>query len=97
MRNGAVVDLDGGLVVFGDEDGFVGTVDFTNPDVVVVVGVFYDLNIFPRTSFGIVGLLSDGSQAVAVVPSVKFTVGGVGFGNTVAFVIVGVRPNAVTG
>jgi len=63
MGDCVVVDLGNGLVVFGNEDGFtvgcavtVGIKGFTNPDVVVVVGVFHDLNIFPRTSFRVVGL-----------------------------------------
>ena len=84
VRNGVVVDLDGGLVVFGNEDGFtvgcavtVGIEGFTNPNVVVVVGVFDGLSGFPRASFDVKFLLRDGSQAVAVVPFVQLAVRGV--------------------
>jgi len=76
VRNGAVIDLDSCLVVFGNEDCLVGTVDFTNPNVVVIVGVFYDLNGRPFLRFGVKFLLSDGSQAVPVVPRVEFAVRG---------------------
>ena len=61
MGDGAVINLGNGLVVFGNEDGFVGTIDFTNPDVVVVVGVFDGLSGCPRFGFRVIGLLSDGS------------------------------------
>ena len=77
MRNGAVVDLGNGLVVFGDEDGFVVANHLTNPDVVVVVSVFDGLSGFPRASFDVKFLLRDGSQAVAVVPFVQLAVRGV--------------------
>jgi len=97
VRNGVVINLDGGLVVFGDEDCLFVADNLANPDVVVVVGVFYDLNGRPFLRFGVKFLLSDGSQAVAVVPSVEFAVGGILLGNAVAFVVVRVRPNAVTG
>ena len=104
VRNGVVVDLDGGLVVFGNEDGFtvgcavtVGIEGFTNPNVVVIVGVFDGLGGYPRFGCRIIGLLSDGGEAVAVVPSVEFTVRGILLGNAVAFVVVRVRPCAVAG
>ena len=78
VRNGVVVDLDGGLVVFGNEDGFtvgcavtVGIKGFTNPDVVVVVGVVYDLNGRPFLRFGVKFLFCDRGQAVAIVPAVR--------------------------
>jgi len=92
VRNGAVIDLDSCLVVFGNEDGFVGTIDFANPNVVVVVGVFDGLSGCPRFGFRVISLLGNFRQAVAVVPRVQFTVGGVGFGNTVAFVVIRVSP-----
>jgi len=53
--------LDGGLVVFGNEDGFVVANHLANPNVVVVVGVFDGLSGCPRFVFRVIGLLSDGS------------------------------------
>ena len=99
VRNGAVIDLDNGLVVFGNEDGFtVGCAvairiqNFANPNVVVIVGVFYDLNGRPFLRFGVKFLLSDGGEAISIIPFVQLAVRGVGFGNTVAFVVVRVSP-----
>ena len=78
MGDYVVVNLDGRLVVFGNEDGFtvgcavtVGIKGFTNPDVVVVVGVFYDLNGRPFLRFGVKFLFCDRGQAVAIVPAVR--------------------------
>jgi len=85
VRNGVVINLDGGLVVFGDEDCLFVADNLANPDVVVVVGVFYDLNGRPFLRFGVKFLLSDGGETIAVVPFVQLAVGGVGFGNAVAF------------
>ena len=59
VRGGTVVDLDRGLIVFGDEYRGVITHGFTDPDVVVVVGVFYDLDGFPHLCFRIEGLFRD--------------------------------------
>ena len=56
VRDCAIVDLNGGLVVFRDEDCLVFANDFTDPDVVVIVSVFDDLNGFPRLRFRIEGL-----------------------------------------
>ena len=56
VGGGTVVDLDRGLVVFGDEYRFVVANDFTDPNVVVVVGVFYDLNRGPSGGCRIIGL-----------------------------------------
>ena len=81
VRDGSVVNLDGGLVVFRDEYGF-GIADYlTDPDVVVIVGVFNDLNGFPSLRFRFENLLGYLREAVAVVPRVQFTLrtGGVGF------------------
>jgi len=61
MGDRAVVNLDGGLVVFGNEDGFVVANHLANPNVVVVVGVFDGLSGCPRFVFRVIGLLSDGS------------------------------------
>ena len=59
VRDGSVVNLDGGLVVFRDEYGF-GIADYlTDPDVVVIVGVFNDLNGFPSLVFCVKGLFCD--------------------------------------
>ena len=62
----SVVELDGGLIGFGDENGFGigGTIavcveGLTNPDVVVVVGIFYNLNRGPSGGCRIVGLFRD--------------------------------------
>ena len=97
VRGGAIIDLDCRLVIFRDEDGFVVADCLTDPDVVVIVGVFHDLRgrpvLFDRIPF----LLGDGSQAVAVVPRVQFAVRGIGFGNPVAFGVVRVGPRAVGG
>ncbi len=70
VGGGSVVDLDGRLVIFGDEDGFIGADYLTDPDVVVVIGVFHDLNRGPSGGCGIVSLFCDCGQAVAVVPRV---------------------------
>ena len=77
MGDYVVVNLDGRLVVFGNEDGFVVANHLANPNVVVVVGVFDGLSGFPRASFDVKFLLRDGSQAVAVVPFVQLAVRGV--------------------
>ena len=61
VRNGTVVNLGNGLVVFGDEDGLFIADNFANPNVVVVVGVFDGLSGCPRFVFRVIGLLSDGS------------------------------------
>ena len=95
VRDGAVINLYRRLVVFGDENGFVGTIDFTNPDVVVVVSVFDGLGGCPCFGGGIPFLLGNFREAVAVVPSVEFAVGGILLGNTVAFVVVSVSIGAV--
>ena len=88
VRGGVIIDLDCRLVIFRDEDGFVVADCLTDPDVVVIVGVFHDLRgrpvLFDRIPF----LLGDGSQAVAVVPRVEFAVRGVGFADTVALYVV---------
>ena len=97
MRNGAVVDLDRGLVVFGDEYRGVITHGFTDPDVVVIVGVFDCLNCHPFLFSRIPFLLRDGGQTVAVVPRVQFAVRGIGFADTVALCVVRVGPGSVAG
>jgi len=71
VRNGVVINLDGGLVVFGDEDCLFVADNLANPDVVVVVGVFYDLNGRPFLRFGVKFLFCDRGQAVAIVPAVR--------------------------
>ena len=59
MRNRAIVDLDGGLVVFRNEDGFGIANSLTDPNIIMIVGVFYDLNRGPFVSQCIVGLFCD--------------------------------------
>ena len=61
-----VVKLDGGLIGFGDEDRFriYGSIaicidSFTDPDVVVIVGIFNDLDRGPSGGCRIVGLFRD--------------------------------------
>ena len=73
-----VVKLNRRLVVFWNEDGFtvgcavtIGIQNLANPDVVVVVGVFYDLNGRPFLRFGVKFLFCDRGQAVAIVPAVR--------------------------
>jgi len=61
VRNGSVIDLGGRLVVFGNEDCLFIADNFTNPNVVVIVGVFDGLGGCPRFGFRVIGLLSDGS------------------------------------
>ena len=56
----AVIDLKNGLVVFGNENGGVGSDDFANPDVVVIVGVFDGLGGCPFLRFGVKFLLGSG-------------------------------------
>ena len=56
VRGNAVVDLDGGLVVLRDEYRGVITHGLADPNVVVVVGVFYDLNRGPSGGCRIIGL-----------------------------------------
>ena len=97
VRGGAIIDLDCRLVIFRDEDGFVVADCLTDPDVVVIVGVFHDLRGGPILLDRIPFLLRDGGQAVAVVPRVQFAVRGVGFGNSVAFGVVSIGPGSVAG
>ena len=59
VGGGAVVDLKNCLVVFGDKNGFIVADDFANPDVIVIVGVFDDLDGCPFLCFGVVLLLGD--------------------------------------
>ena len=87
MRNGVVVNLNRRLVVFWDENRLgvggavaVGIQNLTNPNVVVVVSVFDGLGGCPRFGGGIPFLLGNFRETVAVVPSVEFAVGGIGFG-----------------
>jgi len=88
MGDRAVVELDGGLVVFWDENRFVVAHDLTNPDIIVVIGIFDDLSGFPRLGFSIERLLRDFCEAIPVIPFVKFAVSGIGFGNPVSFGVV---------
>ena len=87
------------MIVFGDENGFgigsavaVGVDGFTKPDVVVIVGVFDDLNSVPSLCCGIVFLFGDFRQTISIVPLVQFALGGsgVGFGRPISFCVVGV-------
>ena len=67
------------MVVFGDENGFgigcavaVSIDGFTNPDVVVIVGVFDDLNSVPDFFHRIPFLFGDFRQTVSIVPLVEY-------------------------
>ena len=97
VGNGAVVDLDGSLVIFRNEDGF-GIADYlADPDVVVVVGIFDNLDGFPRLGFSVKGLLGYLRQAVTVIPGVEFAVCGIGFADTVTFGIIRISVVSVEG
>lgn len=61
MGNSAVVELKDGLVVLGNEESGVIADNLTNPDVVIIVGVFNDLGSRPRFFNRIPFLLRDGS------------------------------------
>ena len=97
VRGGAIIDLDGRLVIFGDEDDFIVADYLANPDVVIIVSVFHDLRGGPILLHGVPLLLHDGGQAVAMVPRVEFAVRGVGFADTVALCVVRVGPGSVAG
>ena len=77
VRNGAVIDLDSCLVVFGNENCLFVADNLTNPDVVVVVSVFDGLGGCPRFGFRVIGLLRDFRQTISIVPFVQLAVGGI--------------------
>jgi len=77
VRNGAVINLNRRLVVFGDEDGFFIPDNLANPNVVVVVGVLDGLSGRPRFGFRVIGLLRDFRQTISIVPFVQLAVGGI--------------------
>ena len=99
MRNRAIVDLDCRLVIFGDKYRGVITHGLADPNIIIIVGVFHDLSSLPVLLDRIPFLLRDGGQAIAVIPRVEFAfrAGGVGFGGSIAFGIVGVSVGAIGG
>jgi len=50
VRDGVIVDLNGRLVIFRDEDGFVVADYLADPNVVIIVSVFHDLRGGPTCS-----------------------------------------------